>query len=448
MGKKAGFFCFYHVYKERLSEMGKKITLKSYACVVFALFLLVFPGKGDLGGISLRVWLVYLAVAAGGILWIIGKSRGEQYRKIEMLDCLAGVFLVWNLLLVVIRSFSGKTVESALFAAALTGFYLLLSARMPQIPIYRLMTLCSVFPIVGLLWHFLLDESFTFGIELLLQEEGGAVPLLLLFAMGSATGYILGDKILPPWIYLVIAAADFLTLFLTQNIPGVVLGLGGLVLLLLYTGIGEERIKKALQLLLLYVLLLSNMPLLAILWKRELVYGMEGCVYLELVTALVCAGFFSWWDKREKGKESDWKRFLWTVRGLMAGAMALLFLVILYVERLAATEGILARIGVFLGGRIRDWCREHGGTFPDTLSGYGTVGILLLFMAVFLIAEKIRRSKREENGWLCAAVILYIAQSFVFSQQTAAAPVFACLAAAAFYSGEYTAEADGEKIGC
>ncbi len=429
--------------------MEKKITLKRYACVVLALFLLVFPGKGgNLGGISFRVWLVYLAAAAGGILYIRGKHRGEEYRKIEALDCLAGIFLVWNLLLVVIHSFLGENAESPLFAAALTGFYLLFSARLPEIPVYRLMTLCSVFPIVGLLWHFLLDERFTFGIGLLLQEEGGAVPLLLLFATGAAAGYILGDEILPSWIYLVIAAADFLTLFLTQNIPGVVLALGGLVLLLCYTGTAEERIKRALQLLLLYVLLLSNMPLLAMLWNRDLVYGMEGCVYLELVTALLCAGFFFWQDKCVERREPDWKRFLWMVRGVAAGIAALLFLMILYAERLAAMEGIFARTGAFMGGRIRDWCREHSGTFPDTLAGYGTLGVLLLCVVVFLIVEKVRRSKKEENGWLYAAVILYIAQSFVFSQQTAASPVFACLAAAAFYSGEYMTEADRERKGC
>ena len=429
--------------------MGKKITLKRYACVVLILFLLVFPnsaqgGWKSPGGISLRVWMVYLATAAGGIFWIIGKRRGEIYRKMEALDWLAGIFLIWNLLLIVVRSFHGENSENALFAAALTGFYLLFSARMPRIPVYRLMALCSVFPIVGLLWHFLLDEGFTFGIGLLFQEEGGAVPLVLLLTAGSAAGYILGDEILPSWIYLVTAAADFLTLFLTQNIPGVVLGLSGLVLLLLYTGTTPDRIQRALQLLLLYALLLSNMPLLAMLWNRELVYSMEGGGYLELVTALACAWFFSWRDKHRDGQEPEWKGFLQTVRGLAAGAAALLFLMILHAERLAAMEGVFARIGAFLGGGIRDWCREHGGTFSDTLAGYGAVGVFLLAAAVLLTADKIRTSKKKENGWLYAAVILYIAQSFVFSQQTAAAPVFVCLAAAAFYSGEYTTE-NGER---
>lgn len=427
--------------------MEKKITLKRYACTVLILFLLLFPdSRQGIGGISLRVWLVYLAAAAGGVLWILGIRRGEKYRKIEALDCLAGIFLVWNLFLVVIRSFSGKNLEGALFAAALMGFYLLFSMQVSRFPVYRLMALCSVFPIVGLLWHFLLDENFTFGIGLLLQEEGGAVPLLLLLAMGSAAGYILGDAVLPSWIYLVIAAADFLTLFLTQNIPGVILGFGGLTLLLLYTGTAKERLIRGLHLLLLYLLLLSNMPLLAVLWKKEFVYSMEGGVYLELVTALACALFFFWWDKHADGPEPKWEEVVRTCGKLAAAAGALLFLMLLYAERLAAMEGAVAKLGAFLGGGIRDWCRDHGGTFPNTLTGYGTAGVILLLAAIFLIAEKLRGSQRKENGWLCAVVILYIAQSFVFPQQRAAAPVFICLAAAAFYSGEHTGEDNGKRI--
>lgn len=405
------------------------------ACTMAA-FVVLQPGW-KLGGVSARAWLVWLAVILAGLFFLrrgrFPAGRGRQ----TFLDVLVGVFLLWNLFLTVRGAVAMEGGEGRLLAAALALLFLLAPGTGGGWRVYvDVLLVCAVPVYLGLLWHFLLDSDYTYNLRPLLEGEQALASFLLLVVTLAAEGYCGRGGRARHGFCLGLAVAGYFLLFADGDTAGVLLGGLTFHLSLLLHRPGRERVKRTMRLAFAYFFLLSNMPLLTEvipLLKTGAMYSLEDGMYLELAAAVAGLAFLSWWDRLPEDDVVGLYRFREAVGRLLAAAGVVFFLLLAMGSRLEGMEGL----GVPLLGRIseglRAYCGGHNGTFMDVLEGYGVFGCVWLLCLAFAAVSRMRDLLERGKAGPCQMMvfILYAAQSVFFSQQSATAPIYVLLMAAA-----------------
>ncbi len=403
-----------------------------------------------LAGVGARIWLVWLIVAAGGALLLVGGCR--RSRKWTALDCMLGGCLVWNFLQIIGSAVKMEACEEgniSVMGLVILFFYasvIEISCRV----LMKALLVCAVPVYIRLLWYFLVNPSNAFNIMPLL--EGEALPsFLLIIAVAAAEGYCSGwsreaktEKRagIRDGFYMGMAFVSYFLLFLDGNMIGILLvGMSFPVSILLHRP-EKEFVRRTMQMAFVCFFLLSNMSLLVnytALVKVEVVYYLEDSVYLELLIALAGVLFFSWWDKLPEGEgvilHGLQKGTVW----VLSGAGVCLFLLLAMGSRL---EGMQDGMSMTLLHRftdaLREYCAGHNGSFYDALAAGGVVGGLWLICTCLLLAGRLMRQVRLKRAGSAAAmaVVLYLAQSLFFSQRAASAPIYVVLLASALCGRE------------
>ena len=83
----------------------------------------VMPGW-QLAGIEGRVWVVWLAAMLEGAAFLSG-GGGKLRRSWTTLDCLAGGFLVWNILKLVLEAAGGEDCSGSFLGTAVSLLFFL-----------------------------------------------------------------------------------------------------------------------------------------------------------------------------------------------------------------------------------------------------------------------------------------------------------------------------------
>lgn len=412
---------------------------------VMAVLVAVQPGR-ELDGVSARVWLVWgLAVLTGLSCVSRGKgsrSRTGKRRKWTVLDSLLGVFLLWNVFQIMADAVAMEGYEEGnlLSIALVVLFFLAPAGDGHWRACMDALLVCAVPVYAGLLWHFLGDAGFTYGLSLLLGEERALVPFLLLVGTAAAEGYCGEGDGAGRWFCLGLALAGYFLLFVDGDVMGILLGGAFPFISILAHEPGRERVRRTMQLAFSYFFMMSNMSLVTgytSLVKVETAYGLEDGVYLELAMALAGVVFFSWWDRLPGDGEEPLYGFQEAVKWILAGAAAVLFALLALGTHLDGMENgagvaLLARFS----GKLRVHCASHGGTFMDALAHYGIIGGLWLLCVAFLAARRMGRQLRQGRAEPCQGVvfILYLTGSVFFSQQSATTPIYVLLMAVALFS--------------
>lgn len=443
-----------------ISTNKRKITVCALAVLV-----LMLP-KWQLAGVSVRTWLVYLYTLGIGLLWIYNwkqpvktedgravlKKKKWILRKWNLLDSLLIVFLTGNVFQLVRDSLRDKGIaEENLLVIVLVMLFFLLSgsketekpsAQTPVVYIYIDVFLgCGFVVYMELLLHFLLQQKFTAPIALLLNNEQALLSFLMLMVMLSAEGYYRETDRGKRSFYMLLAIAGYFLLFLQKNLAGILLGGMSFLVSILVRKPAREQIKRISQLAFAYFFLLSNMSLLQQFipaLRENGGYDMEGGVYLELILAVSCVAFFSWWEKlpAEEKYLPQYKK--WISRITVCVCVVLLFLLISG-NRLAGMTGKSATALYGIAVKLQAYCAANDNTFAAVLRKFGLSGVIWLIAVLFIVIRRIwERSKRGKLPPVFMALLLmYLLQACFFAAQAVTAPVYVVLLTEILY-GECT----------
>ena len=435
-------------------------------CAVVLLSAVMTGGK--LAGIEGRIWVVWLSSVLEGAAFL-AEGGGKLRRRWTALDCLAGGFFLWNVLRLVAEAAEGGDSSDSLLGIALALLFFLISwkeqrsARSPvresflngglsesdapgrgfsqEVP--GIFLLCVALVYLGLLRHFLVDSSYVFNLRPLL-EEGALAPFLLLVNTGAMEGYCReeGGKRL---FCLGMALAGWLLLFLDGNVIGILLGCLAFPVSILLHRPEKEFVRRTMQMASAFFFLLSNMPLLvryAPLVKTGGAWSLEDGVCLNLALALAGVLFFSWWDRLPEGRGVLLHGFQKGLSWALAGTGLILFLLLIMGERL---EGMGEGTGINLLGHFsaaaREYCAGHNGSFYDGVEKFGLIGGVWVICIILAAVQQMgRRGRRHRSGDIFGGDTLILAvclaQAVFFSQQAAAAPLYAAAAARVLYFRE------------
>ena len=387
--------------------MVRKDMIHIFRICAVVLLSAVMPGW-KLAGIEGRIWVVWLSAVLEGAAFL-AEGGGKLRRRWTALDCLAGGFFLWNVLRLVAEAAEGGDSSDSLLGIALALLFFLISwkeqrsARSPvresflngglsesdapgrgfsqEVP--GIFLLCVALVYLGLLRHFLVDSSYVFNLRPLL-EEGALAPFLLLVNTGAMEGYCReeGGKRL---FCLGMALAGWLLLFLDGNVIGILLGCLAFPVSILLHRPEKEFVRRTMQMASAFFFLLSNMPLLV--------------RYAPLVKT--------------------------------GGAWSL--------------EGMWEGTGINLLGHFsaaaREYCAGHNGSFYDGVEKFGLIGGVWVICIILAAVQQMgRRGRRHRSGDIFGGDTLILAvclaQAVFFSQQAAAAPLYAAAAARVLYFRE------------
>lgn len=425
-----------------------------FGICAFAAFILTL-GEWGLGGISVRTWFIYLITAAAGMLYINGrkntKPRNRKIRTFAALDCLMGICLVWNIFRLVMDCVKASGIEeSSVLNIALVILFFLATMESFQSEYIDVMLICAFAVFVNLLWHFMIDLSYTFDLALIIKNEQALASFLLLIST-IATGKYCNEKDkVKQKFYFAVAIVGYFLSFINRNVIGIVLmGICFALFLIVYEP-HKEFVKRVMQMAFIYFFLLSNMSLLTNytgLIKVECSYGLENSVYMEMIIAVVGVFFFAYWDKLDGDEGRPLYELQMAVKWILGGAGILLFLIFAMGNR---PDGMKEMTGITalrqFSAELRAYATGHNGTFYDVVGRCGIAGGIWFVCTALAIVNKLKKQIRlkKVDPLFIIVVVIYLMQSVFFSQSSITAPIYAVLMAAALY-GDCTDSLDNAE---
>lgn len=135
-------------------------------------------------------------------------------------------------------------------------------------------------------------------------DSGAVASFLLLPCMVSTYQYCMCRDRLRSWFYLMTAVISYFTLFLNHNIVSFWLMAFVFLAIPLVLRTTAGLVKRDMQLLFVFIFLLSNMSLLTNytkVFQADISFDLEHSVYLELLLAIGGVFFFRQWDRIPEG---------------------------------------------------------------------------------------------------------------------------------------------------
>ena len=459
----------------------------------------VMPGW-QLAGIEGRAWVVWLAAMLEGAAFLSG-GGGKLRRSWTTLDCLAGGFLVWNILKLVLEAAGGEDCSGSFLGTAVSLLFFLASweeasekspadssekyyqkGSLPRknyrervllrnncgggpldntphrrgFPVgcfpknwdWKGLLLFCTFPVyLGLLWQFFVDSTYGFNLHPLM-EESALAPYLLLVGTVALEGYCMeeGGK---RWFCFGMALAGWLLLFLDGNVIGILLGCLTFPVSILLHRPEKEFVRRTMQMAFACFFLLSNMPLLVRcfpLIETGGAWSLEEGVCLELALALAGMLFFSWWDRLPEGGGILLHGFQKGLSWALAGTGMVLFLLLVMGERL---EGMGDGMGINLLGHFsaaaREYCAGHNGSFYDGIESSGLAGgVWVVCTGLAAVQQMGRRTRRRVTLEKVSKNALKDTPEYLFGRDILGGDILVltvCLVQAVFFSQQAAAGA-------
>ena len=409
---------------------------KLYQTVVLVCLMLLWP-EWKIGGMSVRAWLLYLAVLTGGIRLYRRRQPGEGgKRDVPFLGWLSIVYLAVDFFYVLARAVCGRDIPEP----CLTSLFLLLFAALVSVEwrewravLAQTVLLCAFFVYLGLLWHFLAVPDAVFFLGGLLADQKALVSFLVFVNVLAAEEYYRRKDEMERYFCFLVVLMGFFILLIQKDPMGILLMSSSFFFSLVLHEPRKALVERVALLALVWFLCLSNMCLITnytSLIKVECQYSLEGSVYLELAVACACAVFLFRWDKF---KETDGNPLRYDIQALagklLAGVCVALFLLLTMGERLSEMAGESGVIPVLAGwaAALAASVKDSHGVFYDIMSRWGVAGgIWMVMFWVSAAAALWRRIKRKRIEFRRAVpAILWLMQIFFFSIQAVSAPFYA-----------------------
>ncbi|MBD5476282.1 MAG: hypothetical protein HDR17_09970 [Lachnospiraceae bacterium] len=283
--------------------------------ILFGVSMLVLI-RPDIGEISLQTFLIFLIslVWVGTGIYFLRKGRLTIKKEFYRMDLLAGVLFIWEFLSVIgkmIQSTGETTVDYSINVAIMSLvilyflFMQILSFKRNYLDIILYIGLLVM---AFMMFCFLCDMEFLWMIAETIENTGQAASFLMLIGMIVIYQYCMCQDKFRSCFYLLTCGVTFLLLFINYNIISLWIMVLIFFMIPVWFRPTAALIKKDMQVMFLYVFMLSNMSLLTnytSLLIVDLPFELEHSVYLELLFAIGAAVFFYYWDRIPNGADPD-----------------------------------------------------------------------------------------------------------------------------------------------
>lgn len=267
----------------------------------------------NIAGMPLDITLIFtLAVLVSVGRMIDIRKNGMDTLNIisNRIDLFVLILLGWEMLLIIGRLFQNSADGTSAYQLPV----ILISLSLLYFSLKRLKAIKSLYFDILLYLSLIVEAVLLYGFisgisvkELFINnvaDSGGIASFLLLPCMVSTYQYCMCRDRLRSWFYLMTAVISYFTLFLNHNIVSFWLMAVVFLAIPLVLRTTAGLVKRDMQLLFIYLFLLSNMSLLinyTELIRADISFELEHSVYIELLLAIGGAFFFTQWDKIPEG---------------------------------------------------------------------------------------------------------------------------------------------------
>ncbi len=402
--------------------------------MIFILGIYPFiPSRYAVGSVTLQSLFLFCVIAFDIILHFMQRRKYQWYlpgmhNMMGIAVCTLAVGVGFSLIQKMLQdnelgyiSFDGEV-----FLLALIGAFVLLSSGTKFHSYYFDYIIYAGLLLSGIYLYFYLCgiESGSL-MELLLQGDEDIASYMVLLGTTSVLQYCGCRGRYKPFFYATVALISFFLLFLTQS----VLRIGIMILMLIAVPIlfrsTVELVKRDMQMLFLYLFLLSNMCLIAEysnFVSEEFLYSLQNSVYLEMAMAAGGIIFLHYWERIPEGVDTERLVLRCMRKGyriLLGGLFFLAFAVVI-----GDVEGKFTnRFGVlgYLYERTKMW------------------GVLLLVFTMSISAEQLKKKYHPDKPETVKLIILsavFMVQLFLGDPVPQTYPIYIALMLCALYSKE------------
>ena len=327
--------------------------------IVFSMIAIV---DIEIAGFPLYVLLLLIVTAGWMTIWVRFHAGNENFLQPRSLTDIAAVIAIGiGMLSVIYKLYQNPdkttidfSIDAEIIAFAL--LYLLFSSGVQMKLLYIDFILYGgLLASTVFMLPFFTEGQMIFFMETLFRDTGAASSYFLLLSMLGVYRYCTCKDRLRSWFYLSVSGVAFFSLLLNQNIISFWLMIIYFIAMPVMLRPTALFVKKDMQMLFLFVLMLSNMSLLTGYTQvivKELSYSLEHSVHLDLLLAIGAIFFFHYWDQIPE--EIDLERLV--MRKMRRGYQLLL-----------KVAGILF-IGIVLG--LNKWKELGDGTFDTAFAGF------------------------------------------------------------------------------
>ena len=267
----------------------------------------------NIAGMPLDIILIFalaVLVSVGRIIEI--RKNGIDTLNIigNRIDLLVLILLSWEMLLIIGRLFQNSADGTSAYQLPVV----LISLSLLYFSFKRLKAFKSLYFDILLYLSLIVEAILLYGFisgisvkELFINnaaDSGGIASFLFLPCMVSTYQYCMCRDRLRSGFYLMTAVISYFTLFLNHNIVSFWLMAVVFLAIPLVLRTTAGLVKRDMQLLFVYLFLLSNMSLLTNyteVIRADISFELEHSVYIELLLAIGGAFFFTQWDKIPEG---------------------------------------------------------------------------------------------------------------------------------------------------
>lgn len=280
-----------------------------------------------------------------------------------------------------------------------------------------------------LLWHYLVDDSFDFILQEMLNNNLAATWLVIVITINVVAFCIYDNK----WFWHgANAVVGFFLLLVQKNIPSLVLtGILFFTLPFIYKPT-KQLIKKDMQMFFVYAFMLCNMSLITgytEVFDKELglSYDLETSVYLELLLSVFGVFFFNFWDKlgNEDSKEDIKRTRLFFSRVKVVLMLLLLAFIGIFVK---GGSSLMPEVINKIVTQMRDNAASQKSLLALMSESFGIAGVALAMYFLYSILESLRNQRKlkatRQQKFARAVAFMFVLQSIFLTQCVATTVIY------------------------
>ena len=370
--------------------------------IVFSMLAIV---DIEIAGFPLYILLLLIVTAGWMAIWVRFHAGNENFLQPRNLtDIAAAIAIGIGMFSVIYKLFQNPdkteidfSIDAEIISFALLYLLLASGIRMKLLYIdfilYGGLLASTVFML-----PFFMDEQMNFFKKTLFQDAGAASSYFLLLSMFAVYRCCTCKDRLRSWFYLSVSVVAFFSLFLNHNIISFWLMIIYFIAMTVMFRPTALFVKKDMQMLFLFVLMLSNMSLLTGYTQvivKELSYSLEYSVYLDLLLAIGAFFFFHYWDRIPEGINLERLVMRKMRRGyqLLLKIICILFFgIVLGLDKWKELgDGAFATAFAGFAVTLSDSLRQTESIFYTCFRDIGIAGSIFIIIFFILLADRMYR---------------------------------------------------------
>lgn len=435
--------------------------------IILLLLFIIYPlilVKAVTGSLSLQSLILFVLIMGWMFINCLFISRKEwQLRKISsLLDWIVLLAAGYQLLRIIGKLFQNPDFgaiyyDAEVWTVSLAVIYLLISTGVKfRIHNLDLLLYSGLLVFGGLLYKYMCDSNFSRPIQLMADDSKAVASFTLLISSVSVLLYCSCKEKMRSVFYIGTAFISFLVLFINHNILSIWMQLVFFLAIPVLLRPTAELVKRDMQLLFVFLFLLSNMSLLTNytnIIQIGLTLNLENSVYFDLMLAIGGICFFQYWERIPAGVDLN----KLVLRRMRRGYLFLLKTIGIVFAGIVVggdrwsrlPDGIGTNAVKGLAVPVIEEIKTGNGTLLLVMEKQGlTAGILLLLFIALMLA-KLRKNYsfgRPVTGMLILISSLFMLQLLFWKPSVNTLPIYFILLMFAAFNQEEKQRISSKKI--